>query len=67
MKSMDAWSSKEFQWLDLTHLNLNDEMAAILADHIFKRIFVNENDRIRNQISLKFVPDGPIDNDPALV
>ena len=42
-------------------------MAAILADDIFKRIFVNENDRIQNQISLKFVPDGPIDNDPALV
>ena len=42
-------------------------MAAILADDIFKLIFLNENDKIRVQISLKFVPDGPIDNNPALV
>ena len=37
-------------------------MAAILADDIFKRIFLNENVRIFIQISLKFVPKGPIDN-----
>ena len=42
-------------------------MAAILADDIFKCIFVTENDRIPIQISMNFVPDGPIDNDPALV
>ena len=42
-------------------------MAAILADDIFKGIFFNEKYRIRIQISLKFVPDGPIDNNPALV
>ena len=42
-------------------------MAAILADDIFKCIFVNENDRIPFQISLKFVPDSPIDNNAALV
>ena len=30
----------------LTHLPL-DEKAAILADDIFKWIFLNENDRIR--------------------
>ena len=40
-------------------------MTAILADDIFKCIFLNENDRIPIQISLKIVPDGPID--PALV
>ena len=45
----------------LTHLTL-DKMAAILADDIFKRIFLNENVRIFIQISLKFVPKGPIDN-----
>ena len=33
----------------------------------FKRIFVNENVRILIEISLKFVPKGPIDNIPALV
>ena len=50
----------------LTHLPL-DKMAAILADDIFKRIFLNENVSILVQISLKFVPKGPIDNKSALV
>ena len=38
-------------------------MAAILADDIC--IFLNKNDRIPIQISMKFVPGGPIDNNPA--
>ena len=42
-------------------------MAAILADDIFKCIFLNENDRILIKISLKFVPKSAIDNKPALV
>ena len=42
-------------------------MAAILADDIFKCIFLNENDKITIRISLKFVPRIPIDNKPALV
>ena len=42
-------------------------MATILADDIFKCIFLNENDRISIKISLKFVPRSPIDNKPALV
>ena len=42
-------------------------MAAILADNIFKCIFLNENDSIPIQISPKFVPKSPIDNKPALV
>ena len=42
-------------------------MASILADDIFKWIFLNENDRILIQISLKFVHGGPIDYDPDLV
>ena len=42
-------------------------MAAIVADYIFKCIFLNESDRIPIQISLKFVPRSPIDNKPALV
>ena len=50
----------------LTHLPL-DKMAPILPDNIFNWIFLNENDRIRIQISLKFVPMGPIDNMAALV
>ena len=42
-------------------------MAAILADDIFKCIFLNENDRIPIQDSLTFVPRGPFDNKWALV
>ena len=37
------------------------------ADDIFKRIFFNENVLISLNISLKFVPKGPINNIPALV
>ena len=37
------------------------------ADDIFKCIFLNENDWIPIEISLKFVPKGPINNIPALV
>ena len=42
-------------------------MAAILADDIFICIFLNENDRIPIQISLKYVPSSPIDKNPVLV
>ena len=44
-----------------------DNMAAVLADDNFKCIFLNEKLCILIQISLKFVPKGPIDNNPALV
>ena len=37
------------------------------ADDIFKCVFLNENERISPRISLKFVPKGPINNNPALV
>ena len=42
-------------------------MAAILADNIFKWIFLNEKFCILIQISLEFVPKEPIDNNSALV
>ena len=48
------------------HLPL-DKMAAILADGIFKCIFLNETDRILIQISLKLVPKSSIDNKPTLI
>ena len=51
---------------ELTHLP-RDKMAAILADDIFKCIFVNEKFCMLIKISMKFVPEGPIDNDQALV
>ena len=37
------------------------------ADDIFKCIFLNENVGISIEISLKFVPKGPINNIPSLV
>ena len=37
------------------------------ADDILKCIFLTENVWIPIEISLKFVPKGPIDNIPALV
>ena len=49
-----------------THLPLG-KMVAILADGIFKSIFLNENDRIPIHISLKFDPRGTVDNKWALV
>ena len=42
-------------------------MAAVLTYDNFKCIFLNENDIIPVQISLKFAPRSPIDNKPALV
>ena len=42
-------------------------MAAVLADDIFNCIFLNENDKVPIQISLKLVPGGPIDDKPAMV
>ena len=50
----------------LTHLPPN-KMAAILADDIFKRIFLNENVWISIQIALNFFPYGPIDTKSTLV
>ena len=57
-----------YYWLllNLTHLYLY-KMATILADKILKCIFLNENDRIPIQISMKFVPRSPTDNKPASV
>ena len=45
----------------------SEQNGRLLADNIFKCIFVNEKFSILIKISLKFVPKGPIDNNPALV
>ena len=52
--------------MSLAHLSL-DNMAAILADNNFKCIFLNENDKIMNQFSLKFVLRNPIGDMPPVV
>ena len=52
-----------------THLNTLRlrQNGRRFADYTFKRIFLNGNVRISIKISLKFVPKGPINNNPALV
>ena len=50
---------------ELTHWG-RDKWMPFHRD-IFKRIFLNENNRILIKISLKFVPKVPINNIPALV
>ena len=49
-------------WLPLVYIQ-----GHRFADDTFKSIFLNENFRISIKISLKFVPKGPINNNPALV
>ena len=58
--------SQSKTYILLTHLPL-DNMATNLADGILKWIFLLENDITSIQISLKFVPRSPIDNQLALV
>ena len=41
--------------------------SCYFADDAFKCIFLNKKFCISVQIALKFVPKGPIDNNPALV
>ena len=50
----------------LTHWG-RDKIAASFADDIFICIFFNENFRISNKISLKYVPWGIIVNKPSMV
>ena len=50
----------------LTHWG-RDKICRYFADDIFKCIFLNANVWIPIQISLKFAPQGPINNIPALV
>ena len=65
---METTSDRIDTWMvdTLTHLPL-DKMATILADDIFNGIFFNEKCCISIQISLKFVPNGPVDNNQPLV
>ena len=52
------------QWINTLRPRQNGRH---LADDIFKGIFLNKNVWIPIKFSLKFVPNGPINNIPALV
>ena len=56
----------ELQWFHLTHPPFG-QSGSHSAEDSFRCNFVNEKFCILTKISLKFVPKGPIDNDPALV
>ena len=58
----EAFYMRTFAERWLTHLPLDT-----FADDSFRCIFVNEKFYILIKISLKFVPNGPINNIPALV
>ena len=53
------------QFSILTHLP--GQNGRHFTDDMLRCIFVNEKFRILTKISLKFIPKGPIDNNPALV
>ena len=56
-----------FCHLSLYHNTLRPRQnGGHFPDNIFKRIFVNKNVHILINVSLKFVPKGPINNIPAL-
>ena len=60
----------DYTWNAKEEINSScmDKKASILADDIFKCIFLNENvNRILIRISLKFAPRSPIANKQALV
>ena len=63
-----VWSlcPSKLVWIALTHLPL-EQNGSHFAGDVFKYIFVNEKFYISINISLKFVPKGPINNIPALV
>ena len=52
------------QWINSSS---PEENASQVTDDIFKRISLNENVRFFIKMSMKFVPKGPIENNPVLV
>ena len=64
-----AWRSHDISRLGHEAINTlrPRQNGRRFADDTFKRIFLIENVRISIEISLKFVPKGPINNIPALV
>ena len=73
------WSYSDLDYLSLMDAILYREIripintlrprqnGRLFADDTFKRIFLNENIRISFKISLRFVPNGLINNIPSLV
>ena len=64
LKNIRHFVHASHQWVNTLRPRQNGRH---FADNIFKCIFLNENVWIPIKISLKFVPQGPINNIPALV
>ena len=64
-----SWHASDppLRWLTMFNTLRLRQDGRHFADDIFKCIFLNENALISIEISLKFIPKGPIDNIPALV
>ena len=62
-RAPDAWLG----WRRCSDTPRPRQNGCHFADYIFKYIFLNESRYIFIEISLKFVPKGPNDNDIALV
>ena len=65
-----SWKQKQYElrpppWVDFNTLRPRQN-GRRFADHTFKRIFLNENARISIKISLKYLSQGPINNNTAL-
>ena len=58
---------KAFDWQFPVKSSSPGQNGRHFAGDIFKRIFLNEKVRFFTKISLKFVPECPINNNPALV
>ena len=62
---IDEWNGNQSVW-DINSLKPRQD-GRHFPDDIFKCILLNENVSIAIKMSLKFVPEGPINNIPALV
>ena len=73
-RSLRPWLSAPKRWTTLTEWTFGHNLNALrprqngrhFADDIFKSIFLSDNVSIPIKISLKFVPNGPIHNIPAM-
>ena len=61
------WENNGTEEIALVTPLLPGQDGRLFADDIFRCIFVNEKLCVFMEMSLKFVPKGPIVNNPALV
>ena len=67
--SDQTWILKNYPNMQINHVSGNIFILYwnIYIDELFKRIFLHENIRSSNKISLKYIPSGLNNNIPALI